>query len=190
MWPVNLLPDASTRRRQQLQTALPRLLLLAASLWLLLLAVGYAWAYWQLQTTLKLAEEREDAVQALEAIARQVLEVQQLDARRRELQALIQQNSTPTLTPTLNLVTSLMPPAVTARQLSVEQGQFTLTCESTALEPIGQFYSNLQGSGQLTGVTLSALKRLERATSVVDGPGITPYYAFTVTFSQRGEKLP
>ena len=117
MWPVNLLPDASTRRRQQRRR---RCAPITAGRFVVAppLAVGHAWGLLAVTNNSKLAEEREDAVQALEAIAGRVL-VQQLDARRRELQALIQQNSTPLwLLP--NLVTSLIT-AVTARQLSVSR---------------------------------------------------------------------
>ncbi|NLW17214.1 MAG: hypothetical protein GX033_06160 [Firmicutes bacterium] len=174
MQPINLLPDLSTRRRQRLQLALPRIVMGGALGWLLLLGIIYGLAFWQQNSLQVRLHTTGEAIQALEPVAQRVVARQELTQSIRDLQELITTNTRGMMVPTLDLLASLLPAQIDAQQIVIDQGRISLTCQSDALAPIGQLYTNLQQTRQFSSIQFGTI-------SSMAGSG----YTFTVTLQLR-----
>ncbi len=183
MQPINLLPDLKTRRRERLQVSLPRLLLRAALIWVLLLAGvlgGFYWHRYALATQLQTVNQE---IAALEPVAERVAQLRELAQQVQQLRQLIADNTQGAIVPALDLLASLMPPEILAQQVSYDSGKISLACYSTALAPIGQLYTNLQQTGQFVTIQFSAISSVQQ-----DLAGVSQGYAFTVSFDCKGEQ--
>lgn len=180
MQPINLLPDIKTRRRERLQLSLPRIVANAAIVWLLLLAGVYGWFYWQQRTLSDELQLMQAEIEALEPVAQRVAALQERTTLVRGLQQLLATNTQGRVVPMVDLVASLMPVEVRADQIAIDQGRISLSCYSSALAPIGQFYSNLQQTQQFQTIQVSAITSVEQSQLVSGG------YVFTLTLELQG----
>jgi len=173
--PINLLPDLRIRRRERLQQTLPRLLAMAAMIWLTTLASLYGGAYWH-QTRLQGRLRATNAqIQALEPMAQRVAERQRLTQSIGELRELIAANTQGLVVPMLDLVASLLPAEISVQQFALDQGRLSLACRSSELVSVGQFYTNLRSTQQFDDIQFTTIHSLDRGG-----------YAFTVTLTVRG----
>jgi Tfp pilus assembly protein PilN len=175
MRPINLLPDLRVRRRERLQLALPRLLTIAAMIWLLLLAALYGGIHWHHNRLQGRLQSINAQIQALEPVAQRVAERQELTQSVHDLRVLIAVNTQGLVVPTMDLIASLLPTQISVQQLAVDEDQLSLACQSTALAPIGQLYTNLHHTQQFSSIQFSAISGLDRSG-----------YAFTVTLRLVG----
>ncbi len=185
MRPVDLLPDLKTRRREQLTSSMPRLLLLAIVIWVLVLGGVYAWGYLQKQAVLNLLADVQQQVQALEPVAQRVQQVTTLSGRVQHLRQLLQTNTSPSMVPILDLLASRMPEQVVTDSLSIDQNVVQLSCTSNTLEPVGQFYHNLQQTTSIEDVKLSMISSYSQSGA---GRASWSGYSFSVTFQYKGDK--
>lgn len=181
MQPINLLPDLRTRRRERLQLSLPRILVAAAMLWLLLLTSVYSGFYWEQRNLQAKLQEVTDEIEALEPVAQHVTSLQELAAAIRSLRELLDNNTQGVVVPAIDSVASLMPAEIRAQQITVDQGRISLACYSTSLAPIGQLYSNLQQIQRFSSIQFSAINSVQQSPVGTRGG-----YAFTVTLELQG----
>lgn len=175
MQPINLLPDLKTRRRQRLQLSLPRLLAIAAGVWLLVLALVYGLTWWQKHTLAAELAVMANEITALDAVAERAHQLKDLQVTVTQLQQLLAANKTGVIVPHVDLFASLLPPAISAQQITAEPGKLHIACLSTSLQPIGQLYTNLQQSGRFTRIQFSTINNTQLADSKITG------YSFSVT---------
>lgn len=188
MHPIDLLPDLKIRRREQLVSSLPRLLLVAVLLWVLVLGGLYAWVYTEKLSTQSALEQVQQQVQALEPVAQRVEQVSFLNGKVAELRRLLETNVSETMVPALDLLASLLPPQVDVVQVRMNGNSVQIACESSALAPIGLLQQNLMQHSEIEDVQLAAIRGFEETVGEQDVRVTITGYTFSVSFTYKGAK--
>lgn len=188
MHPIDLLPDLKIRRREQIVSSLPRLLLVAVLLWVLVLGGLYAWVYTQKLATQAALEQVQQQVLALEPVAQRVEQVSFLNGKVEELHRLLATNTTETMVPALDLLASLLPQQVNVLQIGMNGANVQISCQSSGLAAIGRFQQNLMQHGSIGEVQMSAINGFEKTVGDQELAVITTGYTFNVSFIHKGAK--
>lgn len=187
MPPIDLLPDLKVRQREQLISSLPRLLLTALLIWILVLGGLYAWVYLQRQAVQTQLADIEQQIQALEPVAERVQQANLLTGQVSDLQNLVTADTTSVMVPLLDLIATLMPTQISAQHVSIADGQVSLSCSSSYLVAIGRFHTNLEQTAGVHDLLFSAINSSQ--TTSTDGTAQTTWtgYTFSVTFRYGGD---
>ena len=188
MRPIDLLPDLKVRRKEQLISSLPRLLVSAVLIWMLLLGGLYTWVFLQKRATAAQLNDAQQQVQALEPVAQRVQQVGLLNGKVQELSLLLQTNTTESMVPILDLIASLMPSQVVAAQISINQNVVQISCTSGQLAAIGLFQHNLERTTSIQNVQLSMITGFASQQGTENVPVTVSGHAFNVTFEYKGGK--
>lgn len=185
MRPIDLLPSPQERRREELASTLPKLLVWALIVWVMLLTgvyIGFHAQKVELRQTLSSLQEQ---IQALQPVAERMQQIEALQRQVDQLQQLFEQNTKENMAPAMELLANLMPMEIVARNLDVDQGKLSFSCSSVGLAPIGRFKQNLLQSAHTSQVQVSAIS--STGSTTVDGASV-PTYSFTVSFVYQGGK--
>jgi len=184
--PIDLLPDLRLVRRQQLVMSLPRLLLIALVVWVLLLGSAYAWVSMQKQAVQAQLADVTQQTDALEPVAQRVKQRDLLAGQVRDLESLLGGNTKGYEVPLLDLLSELLPGQISVGHVAIADGVITFSCESSDLIAIGRLQNNLSQTPGVSDVSFSAIaaysEQMDDGVSQWERRG----YTFSVSFRFGG----